>query len=179
MRAVERKGGDPDPEAVTAWGFHLIAADHDPGRRRQRGAAGVFETLAGSQHRLLPDDAGAPHLLHLPTAIGNLPVPIAQLHRLQAAVLDADMIGPDVTILGWRGLVLEVERLYRDFDRSRDFRIHRRCSSLFVSARSPARADTEVDAYNVGWAPEAVKIAAPGPRARAPDRRRVGGIHPG
>src|SRR6266436_8151961 len=138
MRAVERKGRDPDPEAVTGSGFHLVAADHNAGRGRQGGAAGVFEAFAGSEHRLLADDAGAPHLLHLPAAVGDLPMPIAQLHRLQAAVLDADMVGPDVTSFGRRGLVLEVERLYADFDRSRDFRIHRRCSSLSGSARSPA-----------------------------------------
>src|ERR1700737_916912 len=136
--AVEREGGDPDPEAVTASSFHLVAADHDPGRGRQRGAAGVFEAFARSQHRLLADDAGAPHLLHLATVVGDLPVTIPQLHRLQAAVLDTDMIGPDVTTFGRRGLVLEVERLYADFDRSRDFRIHRRCSSLSASALSPA-----------------------------------------
>src|SRR5437899_3863159 len=138
VRAVEREGGDPDPEAVTAPGFHLVAADHDPGRGRQRGAAGVFEAFAGSQYRLLADDASTPHLLHLAAVVGDLPVPIAQLHRLQAAILDTDMIGPHVTPFGRRGLVLEVERLYADFDRSRDFRIHRRCSSLSGSARSPA-----------------------------------------
>src|ERR1700738_614550 len=138
VRAVEREGGDPDPEAVTASGFHLVAAHHDPGRGRQGGAAGVFEAFAGSEHRLLADDAGASHLLHLPAAVGDLPMPVAQRPRLQTAVLDADMIGPDVTSFGRRGLILEVERLYADFDRSRDFRIHRRCSSLSGSARSPA-----------------------------------------
>jgi hypothetical protein len=42
-----------------------------------------------------------------------------------------------------------------------------------------SRTDAEVDPHNVGRVPEAVKIAAPVPRARAPDRRRVRGIHPG
>jgi hypothetical protein len=41
------------------------------------------------------------------------------------------------------------------------------------------RADPEVDPHNVGRVPEAVKIAAPVPTARAPDRRRVREIRPG
>src|SRR5215472_16482679 len=53
MRAVEREGWDPNPEALAAPRLHLVAADHDAGWGRQRGAAGIFEALARPENRLL------------------------------------------------------------------------------------------------------------------------------
>ena len=41
-----------------------------------------------------------------------------QLDGFVAAVLDADMIGPNVMILGRRGVLLQIERAHGDFDRS-------------------------------------------------------------
>src|SRR5207302_3873887 len=94
MGAVEREGGDADREAVAAPRFHLVRPDHNAGRCRQRGAAGVFEALAGSEHRLLADDTIAAHLLYLAAAVGDPPMPVTQLDGFLAAVLDADMVGP-------------------------------------------------------------------------------------
>ena len=65
MGTVEGEGRDGDVEALTRIGFHLIGADHDPGRRRQRGAAGIFKAVAGLEDRLFADHAFAPHFLDL------------------------------------------------------------------------------------------------------------------
>src|SRR5208282_1665379 len=99
MRAVEREGRDADPEALTARRLHLIAADHDAGRGRQGGAAGIFEALAWPENRLLADDTRAAYFLHVSVAVGDLPMAVAQLDRLLAPVLDAHMVGPYVTVL--------------------------------------------------------------------------------
>src|SRR5207302_11244684 len=121
MGAVERERGNADREAVAASRFHLIRPHHDPRGCRQRRATGVFEALAGGEHRLLADDTIAAHLFYLSAAVGNSPMPVAQLDGFLAAVLDADMVGPDVMVLDRRGLVLQVERLDRDLDRSGGF----------------------------------------------------------
>src|ERR1700746_2377738 len=51
MWTIERKGRYPNPEAFAASRLHLITADHDTGRGRQRGAAGIFEAFAGAEDR--------------------------------------------------------------------------------------------------------------------------------
>ena len=56
---IEREGGNGDREQLALLGLHLVGADHDAGRRRQRAAAGIGEGLARLQHRLLADHAGA------------------------------------------------------------------------------------------------------------------------
>src|SRR6516164_5181844 len=100
MRAVEREGWNLDPEAVAARSLHLIAADHDAGRGRQRSAAGVLEAFAGAEDRLLTDNAGAAHFLHPSVAVGDLPMAVAKLDRFLASIFDADMVGPYVTVFG-------------------------------------------------------------------------------
>src|SRR5271169_1910223 len=96
MRAVERKGRHLNPKALTRPRLHLIAADHDAGRRRQRGAAGVLEALARSEHRLLADDPRAAHFLQPPMTVRDLPVAVAELDGFFPSVFDADMVGPNV-----------------------------------------------------------------------------------
>src|SRR6185437_14212328 len=100
VRSVEREGGDSDGKILAVGRFHLVAADHDAGRRVERRAAGVFVALAGRQHGLLADDARPAHLLEAAETVGDAPVAPAQLHRLAALVLDADVIGPDIVIVG-------------------------------------------------------------------------------
>src|SRR5215472_11383938 len=134
MRAVEREGWNLDPEAVAARRLHLIAADHDAGRGRQRSAAGILEALTRAEDRLLADNAGAANFLHPSLAVGDLPVAVAQLDRFLASVFDPDVVGPYVTVLGRRRAILEIERLHRDFDRSGSFRVHRQYP-LFPSRR--------------------------------------------
>src|ERR1700731_1833239 len=121
MGAVEREGGEGDRKAVAPPRFPLIPPDQEPRRCRQGGAAGVFEGLAGSEHRLLTDDTIAAHLLYLSAAVGDSPMPVTQLDGFLAAVLDADMVCPDVMVLDRGGLVLQVERLDRDPDGSGGF----------------------------------------------------------
>jgi hypothetical protein len=70
---------------------------------------------------LLADDTIAAHLLYLSAAVGDLPMPVAQLDGFLAAILDAHMVGPDIMVLDRRGLVLQIERLDRDLDRSGGF----------------------------------------------------------
>ncbi len=79
------------------------------------GEATLIEATAIIEH-LAACHPGAAHLVHAPLRIGDLPVAIAQLHRLLALVLDADVIGPDVMALVRRALVVEIGRLDRDAD---------------------------------------------------------------
>src|SRR5260370_37613055 len=74
LRRIEREGGNAHQEILAVSRFHLVVADHEAGRRRQRAAAGVFEALAGRPDGLLADDAGAADLLKLPASGGDLPV---------------------------------------------------------------------------------------------------------
>ena len=53
-----------------------------------------------AEDRLLADNAGASHFLHSSVAVCDLPVAVAQLDCLLPAVLDADVVGPHVTVFG-------------------------------------------------------------------------------
>src|SRR5215472_18459763 len=107
MRAVEREGWYLNPKAITRPRFHLIAAHHDPGRRRQRGATGVLEAFARSEHRLLADDPRATHFLHSPMTVRDLPVAVAELDGFFPSVFYADVVGPNVMAFRRRGALLE------------------------------------------------------------------------
>ena len=67
------------PRAVL--GDAKIGARHRALRRRQRGAAGVFELLAGLQQRLMADHAQSAHFFDLVIGIGDDPVARNQLGR--------------------------------------------------------------------------------------------------
>src|SRR5437667_10536508 len=123
-RNIEGKGRDAREETLAAPGLHLVIADHEAGRRLQRAAAGVFEILARCEHRLLADDARPAHFLQAAEAVGDLPVTVTQLHGLGADILDAHVIGPDVTVVVGRGMLLEIKGPDRDFDRAGGFGIH-------------------------------------------------------
>src|SRR5205823_8488893 len=62
LRRVEGKGRDAREEALAAASLHLVIADHEAGRGRQRAAAGVLEALARFEHRVFPNTAPAAHL---------------------------------------------------------------------------------------------------------------------
>src|SRR5437016_1754558 len=113
-RDVEGKGRDVRQEMLAALRLHLVIADHEAGRGRQRAAAGVFNALARFEHRLLADNPRPAYFFEVPTAVGDPPMAIAQLYRLGAAVLDVDMVGPDVVAVGRRGMLFEVEWPDRD-----------------------------------------------------------------
>src|SRR5690606_16737667 len=85
-------------------------------RGRQRRAAGIFETLARSEHRLLAHHARPAHFLDPAAGVGDAPVAAAQLNGICAAILDLHVVCPDVIALVRRGLLLKVDRLhgYRD-----------------------------------------------------------------
>src|SRR5215813_3388600 len=85
--AIEREGRNANGEAVAAPRFHVIGADHDSRRRRQRRPARILEAFAGPENRLLADDARTAHLLHLAAVVGDPPVAAAQLDGFSAAVL--------------------------------------------------------------------------------------------
>src|ERR1700730_7317862 len=57
-------------------------------------------------------------------AVADPPMAAAQLHRLQPDIFDAHVIGPDVMAVGWRGVLVEIERPDRDFNRAGRFGIH-------------------------------------------------------
>src|SRR3954452_5111896 len=124
LRRIEREGRNLHEEILAVPGFHLVIADHEPGRRRQRTTARVFEALARREHGLFADDAGTAHFLPTPETVGDLPMPPPQLHGFASGILDANVIGPDVMVVGRRGVLLEIERAHRNLDRSGGFRIH-------------------------------------------------------
>src|SRR6185437_7115275 len=110
---------------LAAAGLHLVGPDHDTGGRAERRAAGVFEALARRKRRLFADDSGTTHVLNPANAVGDAPMPAAQLDGFAALVLDAHAIGPDKMPFDGRRLVLEKMRLHRHLDRTRRRRIHR------------------------------------------------------
>jgi hypothetical protein len=125
MRAVQGKGRDLDVETLAGFAFHLIGADHDARRRAERGAAGVLEALPRIEHRLLADHAGAADLLDLAVGVGDPPVAVDQLDRRLADVLDLDVVGPDVMVVGRRGLIVQIVGLHGDADVLRGVAVHR------------------------------------------------------
>src|SRR5260370_9306841 len=124
MRRIQREGRDGDLEAFPCTGLHLIAADHDAGWRGERRARGILETLARRQYGFLADDARPTHFLLAPHSVGNPPMATPKLNGFAALVLDTDLIRPHIVVFRGGGLVLEIERLDGNFDKTRDFRIH-------------------------------------------------------
>src|ERR1700749_2534516 len=74
FRKVEGESGDGALKAPPRGIDHPIFADHQPARRGQRAARGVFERLPRRDRRLLADDAGAAHLLLPAIGVGDAPV---------------------------------------------------------------------------------------------------------
>src|SRR2546429_7205446 len=90
----------------TVVGEHLVAALHGADRGLQHRAAGVTETLAGLQVRLLAHHAVAAHLLHLAVGIRDDPMAGPQSRRHPAPVADGDGVGENVKALAPGGLLL-------------------------------------------------------------------------
>ncbi len=117
--AIQREGRDLNLELLTLFVFHLVGAGHDARRRSKRGAAGIFKTVAGLQHRLLADHTGAAHIMRLPARIGDAPMTAEQLHRLSAHILDRDMISPDKQLVIRRRMLVQIAGLHRHPDLAR------------------------------------------------------------
>src|SRR3984885_7560562 len=116
LRAVEREGRHVDLEFLATLGYHLVAAGHEARRGRQRNAAGIFEALAGGEHRLFADYPLAADFLLAAGGIRNDPVPRAQLHGLVAGIGDGNGVGPEILpVLHGRPFREEV-RLHGHFD---------------------------------------------------------------
>ena len=65
------------------------------GGRLQADVAAVLEgRLVSGQHRLLADHTSAAHRLQRPREGEDAPVPLPQLHRLRAEVLQTDTVAP-------------------------------------------------------------------------------------
>src|SRR5436305_12467434 len=180
LRRIEGKRRNPHEEILAAAGLHLVVADHKPGRGLERAAAGVFKALARLEHRLLAHNARAAHFLQPSEPVSNLPMAAPQLDGFGAAILDNHVIGPDVMVLVRRGVLVEIERPDRDFDRASGFGIHgRRCPSWEASAamRWLGPLYQLANLKNVGRVADRVKAAGGRPcRARAsPGASRPGG----
>ena len=72
--AVERKGRHVDLEVFAGFADHLIAAGHNTRRGRKQDAGGIFETLAGREHRLFADHAFALDVLPQAGGVDDDPV---------------------------------------------------------------------------------------------------------
>src|SRR5947208_16534873 len=83
--AIKLKCRDLDFKPLAVFAFHFVASAHEPRWGLKRHAAGVFEPLAGREHRLFPDHAFAADLLPVAEGIGDDPMAAAQLHRVFAA----------------------------------------------------------------------------------------------
>src|SRR3954454_23696899 len=124
VRAVERKRRHVDFEPLALRAFHLVTAGHEAGCGLKRDAAGVFEPLAGSEHRLLTDHAFAADFLPVSGAVGDDPVPRPELHGLLAGVGDDYRVGPEkLTFFDRRPFRHEV-RLDGDLDLAGNSAVH-------------------------------------------------------
>ena len=101
----QRERRDARLERFAAWRHHRVAAVHGADIGLQRAEAGVFEVLAGLQHRLLADDPGALHFLGLAVRVGDDPVPADELSGVGAHVGDRDVIREDVLFLFGRAAI--------------------------------------------------------------------------
>src|SRR5208283_3420376 len=116
FHAVEREGGHLDVEMFAARAHHAIAADHKARRSLQRYAAGVFEGVAGLEHRLFADNAGPAYLLAPAVGVRDAPMAGLQLYRLGAVIGDGDRIGPEEIIALRRRPVGDETRRHHDLD---------------------------------------------------------------
>src|SRR6266478_5587024 len=121
---VERECRHVDLESLAALAHHLVAAGHEAGGGRKRDAAGVFEALAGREHRLLADHAFAADFLLAAGGVGNDPVPRPQLHRLLAGVGDDDGGGPEILTLFDRRAFRQEVRFDGDLDLAGNGAVH-------------------------------------------------------
>src|SRR5436189_1277218 len=94
IRTVEREGRDRDIERFAVDRGHAVGTGHEPGGRRKRNAARVFEGLAGLEYRLFADHAGPFHLLPPPVGIGDAPMARTPPDRLSTPIRDFDGGGP-------------------------------------------------------------------------------------
>src|SRR4051812_136920 len=94
-RRDQGEAWDVDREAGAVRGDHEIAALHRPGRGGERAARDIIERAAGLEHWLLADHPFAAHRMLRAAAVRNEPFAADELDRLAAAILDADMIGPE------------------------------------------------------------------------------------
>src|SRR5262245_44862166 len=107
--------GDPQREArdhgakhAPVGLVHLVGTFHGSDRRRQHRAARVAMDLSRYERRLLADDTGALDLVHLAVAVGDDPVPPAELHDHRSLVLDGHGVREcERALLGGRA-ILEV-----------------------------------------------------------------------
>src|SRR5262249_36884544 len=113
-RNLEREARNACLEHLAGLGVHLVGAFHRAERRREHGAAGVAMHLAARERRLLPDHARGLHLLDVSVAIGDDPVPAAELGARGALVRDRDRVGEgEAALVGGRAIG-QVRRLHRD-----------------------------------------------------------------
>jgi hypothetical protein len=96
--------------------MHLVGAAHLAARRLQNTAARVFEMVAGSQERLLTDDARTAHLFDLAVRVGDDPVPRSELRAFDALVRDANRICKYIAMGTRRGLLRHVHGANRYAD---------------------------------------------------------------
>lgn len=80
------------------------------------GAAGIFKALAGFQYRLLAYHPRPPHFLHPAAIVGDLPVPVEELHGIAAQILNGNVVRPHENPLSGIGLASQIFRLHRHLD---------------------------------------------------------------
>src|SRR5580700_1098162 len=98
FNAVERKCRHIDIEMFAGRADHAVSTGHETRWRLQWHTAGVFKRLAGLQHRLLTDHAGATHFLQPAVGVGDAPMPGLELHSFITAVGDRNGVGPEKII---------------------------------------------------------------------------------
>src|SRR5689334_4950766 len=129
LGAVEREGRNLDIELLAACRHHAVGSDHEPGRRRQRHAAGVLVGCARLEHRFLAHHAGAANLLHPAERVGDAPVTGLELDRLGTVVADLDGVGPEEIALLLRRAFGQEFRGHRHFDVAGHRLVHGRSSA--------------------------------------------------
>ena len=90
--------------------------------------------------RLLADDAGTAHVLHMAIAVGDPPVPEQKLHGPRALIADFDRIGPEKPLPLWIGFFFQIMRLDGHADAVGEAIVHGSAGSPIV-ARSSFAAD--------------------------------------
>ena len=106
-RHGKSKHGNLRVEVLAVFRYHLVAAVHGAHRRRDRGAAGVFKALAGTQQRLFANHAQAFDFLRDIIGIGDHPVAGDQLCCFSAVISYGNGVSEDITVRSGVALPLD------------------------------------------------------------------------
>src|SRR5262245_24948465 len=104
--------GDSCVKAFAACVHHLISPMHRAKGSGQWTAGGILERLSRSEHGLFANHSWTTYFFHVPSGIGNNPMPTQQLNSLRAFVRDPHGVEEKPLVLVRSGAARVIPRLH-------------------------------------------------------------------